>query len=49
MEKDIRLSKKEQETIISFNTGEKTATVYTRDKAVIIIAPHMHSYPHFSS
>ena len=35
MEKDIRLSKKEQETIISFNAGEKTATVYTRDKAVI--------------
>lgn len=25
----------EQETIISFNAGEQTATVYTRDKAVM--------------
>lgn len=28
-------SRYEQETIISFNVGEQTATVYTRDKAVM--------------
>ena len=28
-------SRYEQETIISFNAGEQTATVYTRDKAVM--------------
>ena len=29
------LSKNEQETIINFNAGEQSATVYTRDKAVM--------------
>ena len=29
------LTKYEQETIINFNAGEKTATIYTADKAVI--------------
>jgi hypothetical protein len=29
------LTKYEQETIINFNAGEQTATVYTRDKAVM--------------
>ena len=29
------LSKYEQETVINFNAGEKTATVYTRDKTVM--------------
>lgn len=29
------LSKYEQETVINFNAGEQTATVYTRDKAVM--------------
>jgi hypothetical protein len=29
------LTKYEQETVINFNAGEQTATVYTRDKAVM--------------
>ena len=29
------LSKYEQETVINFNAGERTAIVYTRDKAVM--------------
>ena len=29
------LSKYEQETVINFNAGEQTATVYTRDKTVM--------------
>jgi hypothetical protein len=29
------LTKYEQETIINFNAGEQTATVYTRDKTVM--------------
>jgi hypothetical protein len=29
------LTKYEQETIINFNAGEQTATVYTRDRAVM--------------
>lgn len=29
------LTRYEQETIISFNAGEQTATVYTRDRAVM--------------
>lgn len=29
------LTRYEQETIINFNAGEQTATVYTRDKAVM--------------
>ena len=29
------LSKNEQETIINFNAGEQSATVYTREKAVM--------------
>ena len=32
---DMRLSREEQETIINFNAGEKTATLYTRDPAVM--------------
>jgi len=31
----MRLSRQEQETIINFNAGERIATVYTRDKAVM--------------
>lgn len=30
-----RLSRFEQETTINFNAGDKTATVYTRDRAVM--------------
>lgn len=30
-----QLTKYEQETVINFNAGEKNATIYTRDKAVI--------------
>ena len=30
-----RLTRYEQETIINFNAGEPTATVYTKDKAVM--------------
>lgn len=30
----MKLSRYEQETIVNYNAGEKTATVYTRDKAV---------------
>jgi hypothetical protein len=29
-----KLSRYEQETVINFNAGEDTATLYTRDKAV---------------
>lgn len=29
------LSRPEQETIVNYNAGEQTATVYTRDKAVM--------------
>ncbi len=31
----MRLTRYEQETIINFNAGEKMATVYTADPAVI--------------
>ena len=31
----MKLSRYEQETIVNYNAGEKTATVYTRDKAVM--------------
>ena len=31
----MKLSRYEQETIVNYNAGEQTATVYTRDKAVI--------------
>jgi hypothetical protein len=31
----MKLTKYEQETIISFNAGEKDAELFTRDKAVI--------------
>lgn len=30
-----RLTRYEQETVINFNAGEPTATVYTKDKAVM--------------
>ncbi|MCI6766294.1 MAG: hypothetical protein MR596_00580 [Lachnospiraceae bacterium] len=30
-----KLTRYEQETIINFNAGEKNATVYTRDRAVM--------------
>ena len=30
----MKLSRYEQETIVSYNAGEQTATIYTRDKAV---------------
>ena len=31
----LRASRIEQETIVNYNVGEQTATVYTRDKAVM--------------
>ena len=31
----MKISRLEQETIINFNAGERTATIYTRDKAVM--------------
>ena len=31
----MKLSRYEQETIVNYNAGEQTATVYTRDKALI--------------
>lgn len=31
----MKLSRYEQETIVSYNAGEQTATIYTRDKAVM--------------
>ena len=31
----MKLSRYEQETIVNYNAGEQTVTVYTRDKAVM--------------
>lgn len=31
----MKLSRYEQETIVNYNAGEQTATVYTRDNAVM--------------
>lgn len=31
----MKLSRYEQETIVSYNAGEQSATIYTRDKAVM--------------
>ena len=31
----MKLSRYEQESILNYNAGEQTATLYTRDKAVI--------------
>ncbi len=31
----MKLSRYEQETIVNYNAGEQTTTVYTRDKAVM--------------
>lgn len=31
----MKLSRYEQGTIVSYNAGEQTATIYTRDKAVM--------------
>ena len=31
----MKLSRYEQETIVNYNAGEKTTTLYTRDKAVV--------------
>jgi len=31
----VRFTKYEQETIINFNAGERDASIYTRDKAVM--------------
>ncbi len=31
----MKLSQYEQETIVNYNAGEQTATVYTRDKVVM--------------
>ena len=31
----MKLSRYEQETIVNYNAGEQTATVYTRDKTVM--------------
>ena len=31
----MKLSRYEQETVVSYNAGEQSATLYTRDKAVM--------------
>ena len=31
----MKLSRYEQESILNYNAGEQTATLYTRDKAVM--------------
>lgn len=31
----MKLSRYEQKTIVNYNAGEQTATLYTRDKAVM--------------
>ena len=31
----MKISRYEQETIVNYNAGEQTATIYTRDKAVM--------------
>ena len=31
----MKLSRYEQETVVNYNAGEQTATVYTRDKTVM--------------
>ena len=31
----MKLSRYEQETIVNYNAGKKTTTLYTRDKAVV--------------
>lgn len=31
----MKLSRYEEETIVNYNAGEQTATLYTRDKAVV--------------
>lgn len=31
----MKLSRYEQETVVNYNAGEQTTTVYTRDKAVM--------------
>ena len=31
----MKLSRYEQETIVNYNAGEQTATVYTRDRTVM--------------
>ena len=31
----MKLSRYEQETVVNYNAGEQTATLYTRDKAVM--------------
>ena len=31
----MKLSRHEQETIVNYNAGEQTATLYTRDKAIM--------------
>ncbi len=31
----MKISRYEQETVVNYNAGEQTATVYTRDKAVM--------------
>ena len=31
----MKLSRYEQETIVNYNAGEQTATLYTRDKAIM--------------
>lgn len=42
----MRLTKYEQETIINFNAGEKTASVYTADKSVMAKFDELvNSYP----
>ena len=30
----MKLSRYEQETVVNYNAGEQTATLYTRDKAL---------------
>ena len=31
----IKLTRYEQETVVNYNAGEKNATIYTRDRAVM--------------
>ncbi len=37
LESMANLTKYEMETVVNFNAGEQTATVYTRDKCVIAL------------
>ena len=45
----MKLSRYERESILNYNAGEQTATLYTRDKAImrkldIFVADHLDTY-----